>query len=70
MIESKDFLRTIVEKRNKNGNTDYTDIANSLGIDMVSMLPFMKELNSKGYITQTLEDVTVTKLGLLAYDEL
>lgn len=70
MIESKDFLRTIVEKRNKNGNTDYTDIANSFGIDMVSMLPFMKELNRKGYITQTLEDVTVTKLGLLAYDEL
>lgn len=70
MIESKDFLRTIVEKRSKNGNTDYTDIANSLGIDMVSMLPFMKELNRKGYITQTLEDVTVTKLGLLAYDEL
>lgn len=70
MIESKDFLRTIVEKRNKNGNTDYTDIANSLGIDTVSMLPFMKELNRKGYITQTLEDVTVTKLGLLAYDEL
>lgn len=70
MIESKDFLRTIVEKRNKNGNTDYADIANGLGIDTVSMLPFMKELNRKGYITQTLEDVTVTKLGLLAYDEL
>jgi hypothetical protein len=30
----------------------------------------MKELNRKGYIIQTLEDVTVTKLGLLAYDEL
>lgn len=70
MIESKDFLRAIVEKRNKNGNTDYADIANSLGIDMVSMLPFMKKLNRKGYIIQTLEDVTVTKLGLLAYDEL
>lgn len=54
MIESKDFLRAIVEKRNKNGNTDYADIANSLGIDMVSMLPFMKELNRKGYIIQTL----------------
>lgn len=70
MIESKDFLKTIVEKRDKNGNTDYADIASCLGIDMISMLPFMRELSNKGYITQTLEDVTVTKLGLLAYDEL
>nr|DAT49555.1 MAG TPA: Transcriptional regulator mntR-turn-helix, DNA-Binding Protein, Metalloregulatory Protein.61A [Caudoviricetes sp.] len=70
MIESKDFLKTIVEKRDKNGNTNYADIANCLGIDTISMLPFMKELSSKGYITQTLEDVTITKLGLLAYDEL
>ena len=70
MIESKDFLKTIVEKRDKNGNTIYADIASCLGIDMISMLPFMRELSNKGYITQTLEDVTITKLGLLAYDEL
>ena len=70
MIESKDFLKTIVEKRDKNGNTNYVDIASCLGIDMISMLPFMRELSNKGYITQTLEDVTITKLGLLAYDEL
>lgn len=69
MIESKDFLKTIVEKRDKNGNTNYADIASCLGIDMISMLPFMREL-SNSYITQTLEDVTITKLGLLAYDEL
>ena len=41
MIESKDFLKTIVEKRDKNGNTNYADIASCLGIDMISMLPFM-----------------------------
>lgn len=70
MIESKDFLKTIVEKRDKNGSTNYADIASCLGVDMISMLPFMRELSNKGYITQTLEDVTVTKLGLLAYDEL
>lgn len=70
MIESKDFLKTIVEKRDKNSNTNYADIASCLGIDMISMLPFMRELSNKGYITQTLEDVTITKLGLLAYDEL
>ena len=70
MIESKDFLKAIVEKRDKNGNTDYADIASFLDIDMISMLPFMRELSNKGYITQTLEDVPVTKLGLLAYDEL
>lgn len=70
MIESKDFLKTIVEKRDKNGNTNYADIASCLGVDMISMLPFMRELSNKGYITQTLEDVTVTKLGPLAYDEL
>ena len=33
---------------------------------LITIMPFMKTLSSKGYITQTLENVTVTRLGLLA----
>lgn len=66
MINVDEVLAVIIAKRNENGNTDYRDIADTLGLDMISLLPFMKILSSKGYITQTLENVTVTKLGLLA----
>lgn len=66
MLNENDVLITIITKRNEKGNTDYRDIANDLNLDMISLLPFMKTLSSKGYITQTLENVTVTRLGLLA----
>lgn len=66
MLNENDVLITIITKRNEKGNTDYRDIANALNLDMISLLPFMKALSSKGYITQTLENVTVTRLGLLA----
>lgn len=66
MINVDEVLAVIIAKRNENGNTDYRDVADTLGLDMLSLLPFMKILSSKGYITQTLENATVTKLGLLA----
>lgn len=66
MLNENDVLITIITKRNEKGNTDYRDIANALNLDTISLLPFMKTLSSKGYITQTLENVTVTRLGLLA----
>ena len=70
MITEGDVLKAIVDCKNQNGRTDYRDIINKLDVDDVSLLPFLKELNRKGYIAQTLEDVAITDLGLAAYNEL
>lgn len=36
----------------------------------VSLLPFLRELNSAGYIAQTRKDVALTSLGMIAYNDL
>lgn len=70
MITKDDVLKAIVESRKPNGRTDFKDVMNKLGVDDISLLPFLEELKEQRYTTQTLGDVTVTDLGLSAYKEL
>lgn len=70
MITEEDVLKAIVDCKNPNGSTDYRDIMGKLDVDDISLLPLLKELNRKGYIIQTVDDVSITDLGLSAYNEL
>lgn len=70
MITNDDVLKAIVDCKNPNGRTDYQDIMEKLNVDDISLLPFLRELNRSGYIMQTNEDVTVTSLGMIAYNDL
>lgn len=70
MITNDDVLKAIVDCKKPNGRTDYQDIMENLNVDDVSLLPFLRELNKSGYIIQTNEDVTVTSLGMIAYNDL
>lgn len=70
MITNDDVLKAIVDCKKPNGRTDYADVMEGLNIDDISLLPFLKELNSLGYIMQTSEDITVTSLGMIAYNDL
>lgn len=70
MITNDDILKAIVDFKKPNGRTDYQDIMEKLNVDDVSLLPFLRELNKSGYIIQTNEDVTVTSIGMLAYNDL
>lgn len=70
MITNDDVLKAIVVYKKPNGRTDYQDIMEKLNVDDVYILPFLRELNRSGYIIQTNEDVTVTSLGMIAYNDL
>ena len=70
MITNDDILKAIVDFKKPYGRTVYQDIMEKLNVDDVSLLPFLRELNKSGYIIQTNEDVTVTSIGMLAYNDL
>lgn len=70
MITRDDVLKAIVKCKKPNGRTDYRDIMDKLKIDDISLLPSLKELKALGYILQTQEDITVTPLGMSAYNDL
>lgn len=70
MITNDDVSKAILDCKKPNGRKDYQDIMEKLNVDDVSLLPFLRELNESGYITQTNEDVTVTSLGMIACNDL
>ncbi len=70
MLTNYDVLKAIAECRKPDGRTDYADIMKKLSVDDVSLFPSLKEFKQKGYIIQTNEDVTITSLGLSAYNDL
>lgn len=70
MLSENDVLKSIIKHKKPNGNTDYSDVMNELSIDDVSLMTFVKVLKQKGYITTTMEDITITPLGLSAYKEI
>lgn len=70
MITENDVLKAIVKHRKPDGNTLFDDIMSELSIEDIALLPLLKSLEIKGYVTSTFEDVTVTSLGLSAYDDI
>lgn len=70
MITEENVLKSIVDCRRPNGRTMYTDIEKDLSLDSSSLVPFLRNLESKNYIETTMEDITITQLGLLAYNDI
>lgn len=70
MITEENVLKSIVDCRRPNGRTMYTDIEKDLSLDSSSLIPFLRSLESKSYIETTMEDITITQLGLIAYNEI
>lgn len=70
MLTEDNVLKAIVKHRNADGHTLYSDITSELSIDDISLITLLKTLEKQGYITQTMEDVTVTSLGMSAYNNI
>jgi Mn-dependent DtxR family transcriptional regulator len=66
MVSEKDVLFAMSKNRDENNIVDRIAIEKKLKLDDMSLIPFLKELNKKGYITQTLENIEITELGLSA----
>lgn len=70
MITEDDVLRAVVENMTSDKYTRYEKITSALSMDDVSLLPFLKSLENKGYIIVTMENLEVTQLGIYAYNEI
>ena len=57
-------LRTIVLLKNKRGQTDPLELAKFLGIDDLTLLPYLRSLNAKRLISQDLTYIYVTDKGV------
>ena len=70
MVTEEDVLKAIVKHHDPDGKTNYLDVMEKLSMDDISLIPFLKAFEEKGYITRTMEDVTITSLGLSAYSDI
>lgn len=70
MINNEDVLKAIVECADENNQSDYYVVANKLGIDDLSLVPFTKSLISKGCIQADLSKIYVTPLTISIYNDL
>lgn len=70
MITEQDVIKAIVKCKKENGRTNHYDVMKELSIDDITLLKFNRTLTEKGYITTTMEDISITSLGMSAYNEL
>lgn len=65
-MTSDKVLKSIAKNRKPDNSVDYRDVENELKMSDTSLTPFLKELSTKGYITQFLGQIEITDLGLSA----
>lgn len=63
MTEFK-VLKAIVLLKNKRGQTDPLELARFFGTDDLSLLPYLRSLNTKRLISQDLTYIYVTDKGI------
>ena len=67
VVTEEIVLKALVELRDSYEKTDYDIVADKLDIDFVTLGKYLESLRRKGYITQVLEDATVTEARLREY---
>ena len=70
MLSEETVLKAIVECMDEERNAMFVSVMAYLGCEGELLLPFIKALKFKGYITQTLYDACVTDSGMREYNRI
>lgn len=70
IIDESIVLKTIAELMDSKRSVDPDDLMKALDVPDFVLIKYLKSMNQKGYTIQVFEEITLTDLGLRAYQAL